>query len=276
MLLAAAVLYFLNVVLRFKEISDSERDQFSIQQKKFKREGCVFVSMLDKQTEYTNASLDDLEILKCQKPNPAHLRLLLLQRCILNLLNGIMMATAGLCLYQLFDFITFAETLENVSSDKQRDKLLDSGVKVEFAMERDARILIVVYGLTQLCLMASSALFRLLQGLQATNIKITNYSLIVMCISIVILCLAEGHKPLKSVHREVWLSFFIPAQVSIVMAYGLSKEAIDRQLYLVLGSTDILMSWSSSSATHHLRGGARNRIEQFKEAAYNRYLKYLR
>lgn len=261
MLVAGAVLCFLNVIVRFQELSDSERDQFSIQQNKFKREGCVFVAMLDKQTEYTNASLDDLEVLKCQKPNPAHLWLLLLQRCILNLLNGIMMATAGLCLYQLFDFITVAETIENMGSSNQRDLQVDSEIKVEFAMERDARMLLVVYGLVQLCLMASSTLFKLLQGLQASNIKITNYSLVVLCISIVILCLCEGHRPAKAVHRDVWLSFFIPAQVAIVMAYGVSKEAIDRQLYLVLGSTDILMSWSSSSATHHLRGGARNRIE---------------
>lgn len=96
-----------NTVFRFNEISNFDREQFAIYMNKTKREGQLHVQMLTKMTEWTNASIIDLEILKCKKPNQKQLGLVLLQKSILDIVGGILLSSAGLSLYTVFDFLTF-------------------------------------------------------------------------------------------------------------------------------------------------------------------------
>ena len=80
-------------------MSDADREQFAVHQNKVRKENKVQLS-------------DDLEILRCSKPNPKHLSLTLLQKAIFDLLYGSLIASAGLSMYGAFDYLTFSESLD--------------------------------------------------------------------------------------------------------------------------------------------------------------------
>ena len=59
------LLSIFNLLLRFKELTEFDREQFSIQSNKAKQESQLQIYALAEHTEYTIATLNDLEILKC-------------------------------------------------------------------------------------------------------------------------------------------------------------------------------------------------------------------
>lgn len=63
----------------------------------------------------------------------------------------------------------------------------------------------------------------------------------------------------------------------LCVAYGLGSRGCTKQINLIIGSQDILMTWSPSSPSHsHFQGGANTPIEIYRENHFKRYLSYLR
>ena len=75
---------------------------------------------------YTLVSQNDIEILRFSKPDSSYLSLALLQKYIFDIVLGVYVATAALNLYAVFDFLTFQETLEDMTDSA---KLSDHSFK---------------------------------------------------------------------------------------------------------------------------------------------------
>ena len=192
-ILLFSVLSLGNIVFRFQELSDFDREQFSLQQTKTKRESDHYISMLSHHTEYTFATINDLEMLKCQRPNSKHLTLLLAQKSIFSFIRGVLIASSGLCLYLAFDFITFEETLLSAQASGGRFIAVDANAGFKFEMQQKPRQVILISCLVHLASFASVGFYRVLKSLNMSNISIINYSLFLLSISLVFFCLSENY-----------------------------------------------------------------------------------
>ena len=88
------------------------------------------------------SSVEDLEVLKTLGPNIDHLKIVLTQKFAFDFCLGIYLATAGMNLYGVFDFITFQETIENYSNDDEHHA---GHYEFQFAMQANAKLCSVIY-----------------------------------------------------------------------------------------------------------------------------------
>lgn len=102
----------INTTFRFVEISETDRGQFSNEQNKARRDKKE-QKLAEAIKGFMSVGQNDVEILRCQKPNQKNLFMILFQKCIYDILAGIYAATAGATIYSVFDYITFEETLLN-------------------------------------------------------------------------------------------------------------------------------------------------------------------
>ena len=107
-----SIIALVNTFIRFFEISEFDREQFSLCQNKDRRDKSE-VALQESIKHYTLVSHNDIEILRCQKPDGPQLMLALSQKFIFDFIYGIFVATAGMNLYAVFDFLTFQETIED-------------------------------------------------------------------------------------------------------------------------------------------------------------------
>lgn len=184
--------------------------------------------MLSQHTEYTFATLNDLEILKCQRPNSKHVSLLLFQKSIFSFIKGVLAATCGLCVYLAFDFITFEETLLSAQLAEGKVIAVDSNAGFKFEMQQKPRQVILILCLVHLAAFASVGFYRVLKSLGQSNIKIINYSLGLLSGSLVLFCLAESFRAKETIKVDILIGYFIPAQILIVTAFGIGTEALAR------------------------------------------------
>ena len=120
-----------NTFLRFFEISEFNREQFSLCQNKDRRDKSE-IALQENIKNYTLVSYNEIEMMRCQKPNGPDLMLALFQKFIFDFTYGIYVATAGMNLYAVFDFLTFQETLEDGHSIMVQD--------LSFALQSNARL----------------------------------------------------------------------------------------------------------------------------------------
>lgn len=72
------------------------------------------------------------------------------------------------------------------------------------------------------------------------------------------------------------LAYVLVAQAMMAISFGLGSLSVRHLLQQVIGSPQILMSWSMESATHNVSAGSRNQFEMFKDNHFRTYLRYLR
>lgn len=179
-MIALSLVQILNTYFRFYEMSDSDRERFANCQLKARmdfREKILQESIQN----YTLISVNDLDILKCQKPNSKDLMLALLQKFIFDLLLGVWLATAGLNLFTVYDFITFGETLESIMHADKTELKKFKVHQFNFVLQGDAKLSMVIFTACILAIFVSFfASFTIYQGMLSKErlIKIRNEHLI--------------------------------------------------------------------------------------------------
>ena len=78
-------------------------------------------------------------------------------------------------------------------------------------MAQNPRQTVLLGCLANLAYFASMGLYRFFRGIKLSNIKLLNLSLVVICVSIVFLCLCESYRPKEDIKVNVSLLYFIPA-----------------------------------------------------------------
>ena len=216
---------------------------------------------------------NELEILRCSKPNSNHLSLTLLQKCVFDLLYGSLIASAGLSLYGAFDYLTFAESL-----DEAQSKQVPSNARFSFALEGNCELAIVLFACFQTCILVSVAIYNGLRKAHKPHIWIINFSFALVFCSFILLCFVETSKretPERIQLLDIHIPVLMVAEALMALGFGLGSHAIKKQIGQVLGSDEILMSWSSNSAAHGWVGGdAKTHQESYREGYMARYLKY--
>lgn len=113
-MIGLSLIQIINTYFRFHEISDTDRELFASSQRKARSDFREKI-MQESIQNYTLISVNDVEILKCQKPNSKDLMLALFQKFQFDVLLGIWLATAGFNVYTVYDFVTFGETLQMIN-----------------------------------------------------------------------------------------------------------------------------------------------------------------
>lgn len=120
-------------------------------------------------------------------------------------------------------------------------------------------------------------LMQLEEYLNLKNELLINIAFVFLIGSWVTLSFSEEFKHQKTQKQEIYCGWVIVSQLLLCVAYGIGSKACTKQIYLIIGSQDILMSWSPSSPSHsHFQGGASSPIEIYRESHYKRYLQHLR
>jgi hypothetical protein len=114
----------INSFFFFTDVDERDREQFSICQKKARYDK-LETAMEECFKNYSLITSNDIQILKCLKPNSSNLAVAMMQKLIFDFVFGVYIATAGFNLYAAFDFITFQETLENlILANENKDLVL--------------------------------------------------------------------------------------------------------------------------------------------------------
>jgi hypothetical protein len=72
----------------------------------------------------------------------------LLQKMIFDIVFGIYIATAGMNLYAVFDFITFQETLENSLEEKKSQNTNENSLyQFHFALQSNVKMALIIFAL---------------------------------------------------------------------------------------------------------------------------------
>jgi hypothetical protein len=169
-----------NTVVRFIEISEFDREQFSLCQNKDRRDKNE-LALQESIKSFTLVSHNDVEILRCQKPDGEHLLIALSQKFVFDFMNGVMIATAGLNLYAVFDFLSFQETLQDIGSV--------NSLEITFALQANARLPLIVLATGQVIYLLCFYLLKILPKIQNDHIIYTCFVLI--CVSWIVLIFAE-------------------------------------------------------------------------------------
>lgn len=175
-----SLVQILNTYFRFYEISDLDRELFAKCQRNARQDFREKI-LAESIQNYTLISVNDLDILKCQKPNSKDLMLALFQKFIFDILRGVWLATAGLNLFTVFDFITFGETLENLENAHEGHVEKFHDTKFTFVLQGDAKLSMVIFTASILAIfVAYFASFTIYQGMHSKDrmLKIRNEHLI--------------------------------------------------------------------------------------------------
>jgi len=95
--------------------------------------------------------------------------------------------------------------------------------------------------------------FYLMQLEEYLNIKneyLINIAFTFLIFSWVTLSFSEEFKYDETQKQEIYCGWVIFSQLLLCVAYGIGSKACTKQIFLIIGSQDILMTWSPSSPSH--------------------------
>jgi hypothetical protein len=116
-------------------------------------------------------------------------------------------ATAGMNLYAVFDFLTFQETLEDGQAIQDQD--------LKFALQSNARLPILMLATGQVIFLICSYLIKLLTDLKPE--LFTNIGFVFVFASWLALIFSEDSK------QKISISYIITGQTFIFIGYGLGS-----------------------------------------------------
>ena len=110
------------------------------------------------------------------------------------------------------------------------------------------------------------------------NELVLNVSMALLLASIFIIVFSEDYREDEIQKQRIRIPCIVMGQILLAFAVGLGRLATERQIYLVPGSPNILMSWNPNSPSHD-RESFESKSEsqgRFKWTHYKRYLGYIR
>ena len=233
-------------IFRFSEITDYEREQFSICQMQQRREKSE--QLLQEQLKtFCLVSQEEVELLRCQRPHFPTLLSTLLQKYSFDLVYGIFLATACLNLYATFDFLTFSETLANYQ--QQVDELGSKDTKIlkefSFALVSNAKLSLILFGVCQLMYLASSFIFSLLTKFeilgQVNLSNLTTISLVTLILGILNLALGTEHfDSTKKQPQSIQLFRIIVSQIMIAFSISMGLLSTEARIQQLIGSPNLI------------------------------------
>jgi len=254
-MIVLSIVQILNTYFRFHELSSSDREQFAGCQVKARRDFREKI-LQESIQNYTLISTNDLDILKCQKPNSKDLMLALFQKFIFDMLLGIWLATAGFNLFTVYDFITFGETLENINNSK--DGVLKAKFKAtqfSFVLQGDAKLSMVVFTACILSIFVSYfATVTIYQGMlskervfKLRNEHLINLSFFFGFVGFLLMLNSEDYREEEIQKQRILLVPLVIGQIFMSFALGLGHISTLKQLKRILGSDELLYTYNCHS-----------------------------